>query len=135
MPCSECTASPRRGAEYYLADLAQELPLPRLGEEGGLAAWSGRAAEGLGLRGAIDPEQLRAVLGGRHPTSGHRLRSERATVLGFDLTFSAPKSVSVVFALGGEEAARQVVAAHRAGRAGRALLPRVACALGAAGLG
>ena len=59
-----------KGAEYYLADLAQELPLPRTREEGGLAAWSGRAAEGLGLRGAIDPEQLRAVLGGRHPTSG-----------------------------------------------------------------
>ena len=43
------------------------------------------------------------------------MRSERATVLGFDLTFSAPKSVSVVFALGGEEAARHVVTAHREG--------------------
>ena len=104
-----------RGAEYYLADLAREIPLPPLGEEGGVAAWSGRAAQGLGLGGAIDPEHLRAVLGGRHPTSGHRLRSERATVLGFDLTFSAPKSVSVVFALGGEEAARHVVTAHREG--------------------
>jgi conjugative relaxase-like TrwC/TraI family protein len=106
------------GAEYYLADLAQELPLP-LGPQrradGGPAAWSGRVAQGLGLRGAIDPEQLRAVLHGRHPTAGHRLRSEQATVLGFDLTFSAPKSVSVVFALGGEEAARHVVAAHAEG--------------------
>ena len=36
-------------------------------------------------------------------------------MLGFDLTFSAPKSVSVVFALGGEEAARHVVAAHHDG--------------------
>ena len=104
-----------RGAEYYLSDLAQELPLPQRGEDGLPAAWSGRAAQGLGLRGAIDPEHLRAVLDGRHPTSGHRLRSERATVLGFDLTFSAPKSVSVVFALGGEEAARHVVSAHREG--------------------
>ncbi len=104
-----------QGAEYYLSDLAQELPLPQRGGDGGRAAWSGRAAEGLGLRGAIDPGHLRVVLDGRHPTSGHRLRSERATVLGFDLTFSAPKSVSVVFALGGEEAARHVVAAHREG--------------------
>ena len=104
-----------RGAEYYLADLAQELPLARHGQEAGRAVWSGRAAEGLGLRGAIDPDHLRAVLDGRHPVSGHRLRSERATVLGFDLTFSAPKSVSVVFALGGEEAARHVVTAHREG--------------------
>jgi conjugative relaxase-like TrwC/TraI family protein len=103
------------GAEYYLSDLAQELPLPPRGGDGEQAAWCGRAAEGLGLRGAIDPGQLRAVLDGRHPTSGHRLRSERATVLGFDLTFSAPKSVSVVFALGGEEVARHVVAAHHDG--------------------
>ena len=113
--CSECTASPTQGAAYYLSDLAQELPLPRHREDGGPAAWAGRAAQGLGLHGAIDPEHLRAVLDGRHPTSGHRLRSERATVLGFDLTFSAPKSVSVVFALGGEDAARQVVRAHREG--------------------
>src|SRR5271154_624504 len=91
----------RSGAGYYLSDLAQELPLPQRGRDGAQAAWCGRAAEGLGLVGAIDPEHLRAVLDGRHPTSGHRLRSERATVLGFDLTFSAPKSVSVVFALGG----------------------------------
>ena len=103
------------GVDYYLSDLAHELPLPQRGEEGGRAAWSGRAAERLGLRGAIDETQLRAALDGRHPASGHRLRSERATVLGFDLTFSAPKSVSVVFALGGEEVARHVVAAHREG--------------------
>jgi conjugative relaxase-like TrwC/TraI family protein len=99
-------------AEYYLSDLAQELPLRRRGEKGEPAAWTGEAAQGLGLRGAIDPAHLRAVLDGRHPTAGHRLRSERASVLGIDLTFSAPKSVSVVFALGGEEAARQVVSAH-----------------------
>jgi conjugative relaxase-like TrwC/TraI family protein len=43
---------------------------------------------------------------------GHRLRSDRATVRGFDLTFSAPKTASVVFALGGGEVARQVLAAH-----------------------
>jgi conjugative relaxase-like TrwC/TraI family protein len=104
-----------QGAEYYLSDLAGELPLPQHAGDGVRAAWSGRAAEGLGLRGAIDPGHLRAVLDGCHPASGHRLRSERATVLGFDLTFSAPKSVSVVFALGGEEAARQVVAAHHDG--------------------
>ena len=106
------------GVEYYLSDLAHELPLPARGGEAGQAAWWGRAAEGLGLQGAIDPGPLRAVLDGRHPTAGHRLRSERATVLGFDLTFSAPKSVSVVFALGGEEAARHVVAAHHEGEQG-----------------
>jgi conjugative relaxase-like TrwC/TraI family protein len=105
------------GADYYLSDLARELPLPT-DQRDGRAVWSGRAGERLGLQGTVDPAQLRAVLDGHHPTSGLRLRSDRATVLGFDLTFSAPKSASVVFALGGEEAARQVLAAHRHGVAG-----------------
>ncbi len=100
------------GADYYLTDLARELPLPERLDDG-QAHWIGQAAAGLGLRGAPDPRALEAVLDGRHPISGHRLRSDRATVRGFDLTFSAPKSVSVVFALGGEDVARQVVAAHR----------------------
>jgi conjugative relaxase-like TrwC/TraI family protein len=98
-------------ADYYLSDLAQELPAhptaqPRQG------MWVGRAAEGLGLRGALDPDQFRAVLEGRHPQNGRPMRSDRATILGYDLTFSAPKSASVLYALGGEEVARHVVAAH-----------------------
>jgi conjugative relaxase-like TrwC/TraI family protein len=101
------------GANYYLADVANELPLPVQWDDGP-ALWVGQAAKGLGLHGAPDLSALGAVLNGRHPTSGHRMRSERATVQGFDLTFSAPKSVSVVFALGGEDVARQVVSAHRA---------------------
>jgi conjugative relaxase-like TrwC/TraI family protein len=101
-------------AHYYLSDLAGELPLPAAAGERP-AVWIGRAAEGLGLGGEVDPGRLRAVLEGRHPVSGHRLRSARATVLGFDMTFSAPKSVSVLFGLGGDDVARDVVAAHGAG--------------------
>ena len=100
------------GATYYLSDLAQELPVPSGWEESGPAAWFGRAADGLGLEGAVEPDRLRSALDGRNPASGQRLRSDRATVVGFDLTFSAPKSASVVFGLGGEEVARHVVAAH-----------------------
>jgi conjugative relaxase-like TrwC/TraI family protein len=103
-----------RGADYYLSDLARELPVPVVAR----SEWVGQAARGLGLQGAVDPQQLQAILQGHHPTSGLPLRSARATVLGFDLTFSAPKSVSVLFALGGEEVARQVVAAHGEGVAG-----------------
>lgn len=62
---------------------------------------SGCAALGLGVGGPVLPEQLRALLGARHPAGGSRLgrgfgdRSAR----GFDATFSAPKSVSVLWAL------------------------------------
>ena len=103
-----------QGAGYYLADLARELPWA--GDlRGGTAEWVGLAAAGLGVRGAVDPSRLQAVLDGRHPEADRRLRSDRASVLGFDLTFSAPKSVSVVFALGGPEVARRVLAAHQEG--------------------
>ncbi len=102
-----------QGADYYLADLAQELPLPTGGWDG-RAEWTGTASERLSLRGPIDPDDFRSVLGGRHPVTGHPLRSERATVLGYDLNFSPPKSVSLLFALGGEEVAQEVVAAHKA---------------------
>jgi conjugative relaxase-like TrwC/TraI family protein len=102
------------GTAYYLSDLALELPRCAPGEAGP-AVWVGRAADGLGLQGPIDAEHMGAVLDGRHPLSGFRLRSGRASVSGFDLTFSAPKSASVVFALGGQDAAAEVLAAHREG--------------------
>jgi conjugative relaxase-like TrwC/TraI family protein len=98
-------------ADYYLADLAAELPPPYL-PAAGPGLWVGRAAGGLGLSGSVDPAQFRAVLEGRHPATGRSMRSDRATVLGYDLTFSASKSASVLFGLGGEEVARQIVEGH-----------------------
>ena len=46
------------------------------------------------------------------------LGSGRVSVPAFDLTFSAPKSASVLFALAGADAARMVVAAHNEAVAG-----------------
>ncbi|HUC05649.1 MAG TPA: MobF family relaxase, partial [Acidimicrobiales bacterium] len=77
--------------------------------------WAGALAATLGLEGGVDPGRVRAVLAGAHPLSGVRLRSDRSTVAGFDLTFSAPKSVSVLYGLGGEGIAREVLAAHHEG--------------------
>jgi conjugative relaxase-like TrwC/TraI family protein len=96
----------RDGADYYLSDFAREVPVSAPGQ------WVGVAAAGLGLQGPVDPAGLRAVLEGRHPRRGRPMGSGRTSVAGFDLTFSAPKSVSVVFALGGADAARSVVTAH-----------------------
>jgi conjugative relaxase-like TrwC/TraI family protein len=98
-------------ADYYLSDLARELPVP-LAPGQGRGVWVGHTAEGLGLQGSMDPSQFRSVLDGRHPETGRSMRSGRATVLGLDLTFTAPKSVSVMFALGGGPVARHVMEAH-----------------------
>lgn len=72
----------------------------------------------LGLEGALRPEDFRLVLQGRHPGTGQQMGSGRIRTAALDLTFSAPKSVSVLLALGGEEAARCVVDTHVAAVAG-----------------
>ena len=61
--------------------------------------WIGSGIIELGLAGRVDAEPLHRVLAGEHPATGDALRaSRRVRVPGFDLTFSAPKSVSVLLA-------------------------------------
>ncbi|HEX4081509.1 MAG TPA: MobF family relaxase, partial [Acidimicrobiales bacterium] len=60
----------------------------------------------------IGDEELAHVLSGRHPESGRPLVVRPGTVAGYDLTFAAPKSVSVLLALAGPDAAAAVEVAH-----------------------
>ena len=53
-----------------------------------------------------------ALLNGVNPLDGSALGRPNRRVPALDLTFSAPKSVSVAWALGGAELAREIVAAH-----------------------
>jgi conjugative relaxase-like TrwC/TraI family protein len=94
--------------------------------------WLGDAARDLGLQGKVDPEALGAMLTGRHPATGEPLGlrhvAGRGPVPGFDLTFSAPKSVSLTWALGGPPAASEVAEAHRASVAAALdYMQRMAC--------
>ena len=66
----------------------------------------------MGLRGAAGGGELRAVLSGAHPATGQLLRHRPAVVSAYDLTFAAPKSVSVLCGLASPEVAGRVVAAH-----------------------
>ena len=85
--------------DYYLAP----------GEAHG--RWVGSAATALGLDGEVSPEDLRAMLEGRDPRTGAQLVGWRE-IQGFDLTLSAPKSVSLLWGLGDNATADEVVAAH-----------------------
>jgi len=80
--------------------------------------WIGDAAARFGLEGEVGADQLEAMLTGRNPVDGEPLLGMRGvpsggSVPGFDLTFSAPKSVSLLWGLGGPVAALEVQAAHR----------------------
>jgi len=109
-----------RSGAYYLADLASELgPArdtargPGLDIEPGRPGWwKGAGAAGLGLVGPVDGRDLEAVLSGLNPADGRSLVLRRGMVSGYDLTFTAPKSASVLFALGSPEVAGEVLSAH-----------------------
>jgi conjugative relaxase-like TrwC/TraI family protein len=72
----------------------------------------------LGLGGEVRPDDLRVVLSGISPLDGSPLASSRndprGRVAGFDLTFSAPKSVSLLYGLGTPEITAVVRRAHDA---------------------
>ena len=107
-------ASPAQGVTYYerdgyyARDDAEHLKA---------SAWAGKGAEALGLSGPVDPDIFSDILEGTVPDgSGRRLgrRLSDGTVShrpGRDVTFSAPKSVSLAALIGGDG---RIVAAHDA---------------------
>ncbi|HVY77677.1 MAG TPA: MobF family relaxase [Solirubrobacterales bacterium] len=108
-----------RGQErYYLDKVAEGAEDYYSGEGEAPGEWIGDAATSLGLEGEVGEDQLVAMLTGHSPVNGEPLLSMRGVrgdgpVPGFDLTFSAPKSVSLLWGLGGPVAALEVKAAHR----------------------
>jgi conjugative relaxase-like TrwC/TraI family protein len=101
-------ASSAAATAMYYAQYLTAAP----GEVPGM--WVGQQAHRLGLTGDVTVKQLELLLSGRDPTSGTLLGRElldryRAdgrvvrAVSGFDATFSAPKSVSVLWALTGDQ--------------------------------
>ncbi|HEX8690198.1 MAG TPA: MobF family relaxase [Solirubrobacterales bacterium] len=108
-----------KGQERYYLDKVAEGAEDYYSGEGEVAGeWLGDAAEDLTLSGEVEAAQLEAMLTGRNPADGEPLVGMRGvpssgSVPGFDLTFSAPKSVSLLWGLGGPIAAVEVKAAHR----------------------
>ncbi len=103
---------------YYLAKVAEGAEEYYSGEGEVAGEWTGDAARELGLDGEVGADQLTAMLTGRNPVDGEPLLGTNGVpakggVPGFDLTFSAPKSVSLLWGLGGPVATVEVSAAHR----------------------
>jgi len=104
------------GVDYYVRDLVPGRAEETLvaGESPG--RWTGRGSEALGLHGPVDPDGFRQLLGGRDPAGGRGLRAARGDrpVSGFDLTFCAPKSASILHLLAPRELGAAVGSAHLA---------------------
>jgi len=67
--------------------------------------WGGKGTERLGLSGQVDPQSYFALCDNRHPATGEQLtpRQKANRRVGYDWTFSAPKAVSVLYELSGDE--------------------------------
>ncbi|MGH8990926.1 MAG: MobF family relaxase [Acidimicrobiia bacterium] len=105
------------GWKYYEHELSVEDYFLSHGQEAGV--WVGSGAAALGLSGTVEEGQLPRLFDeGRHPVSGaplgvlYRDDSKRTVVTGYALSFSPPKSVSLVGAFGAREMAAEVRAAH-----------------------
>src|SRR5487761_1215948 len=105
------------GARYFhdaVAATAAEYYAARGGAPG---VWRGEAAAALGLGGRVKRADFLAVLEGRHPATGDELGRHHAARknVAFDVTFSLPKSVSLLYALGDEAIRPAIMRALDAG--------------------
>ncbi len=105
------TIEPERG-DYYLSPTGEPTQAP-----GQWLASPDTLAQ-LGIEGnSVEGRDFIALMEGKHPRSGRWLRhagADGSRAGGIDLTFSAPKSVSTVWALAGEAQRREIEAAHAA---------------------
>ncbi len=109
-------------ADYYLQQAKGRVDRQRsvssgvedyyLGGPEAAGVWMGLGARTLALVGTVDDQGLRRILAGRSPATGELLPRRELRVPGFDITFSAPKSVSLLFGLGDAAVQSAVGDAH-----------------------
>ena len=102
-------------AEYLISSVALSIDEYYAGVGESPGVWAGKWAGELGLSGVVEADELRALVEGRDPMSGADLLTgaRERSVRAFDMTFSAPKSVSLLWAFASEPVAEVVAAAHR----------------------
>ncbi|HDQ5863037.1 TPA: relaxase domain-containing protein [Shigella flexneri] len=86
-------------AGNYYTDKDNYYVLGSMGER-----WAGQGAEQLGLQGSVDKDVFTRLLEGRLPDGADLSRMQDGSNRhrpGYDLTFSAPKSISMMAMLGG----------------------------------
>ena len=101
------------GADYYLERVANSVDDYYVGHGEAPGQWIGARSASLGLTGEVDPAALRNLLDGRAADGfdlGIVRRGNRRP--GYDLTFSAPKSISLLWTFGSPEIRDTVSEAH-----------------------
>lgn len=89
-------------ATHYYADQADDY----YSRDGSAATWQGDGARRLGAVGAIDPARFKAMLQGDFGhgiTASQSVRKDAKARAALDLTFGAPKSITLQALIGGDE--------------------------------
>ncbi|TXH17739.1 MAG: conjugative relaxase [Gammaproteobacteria bacterium] len=92
-------------ADYFASD---NYYTPEENAEAGV--WGGEGARALGLEGQVERDQFEGILNGRLP-DGEMVGQVEGRRLGLDLTFSMPKSASILALVSGD---RRILDAHLA---------------------
>ena len=105
---SICTLkSASQASQYYQSEnyYAQD-------GEAGYSEWLGKGSEKLGLEGPVNEQAFKSLLEGHSPTGDKLIQGTngKGHRPGYDLTFSAPKSASILGIVGED---KQVIEAHR----------------------
>jgi len=101
-------------AVSYFKHMAEDEYYTGHGEAEADGEWDGRGAERLALEGPVSKADFEAALNGHDPRTGTRLtQTGKSHAPGWDMTFSAPKSVSVMWALSSPAERARIEAAHR----------------------
>jgi conjugative relaxase-like TrwC/TraI family protein len=100
--------------QYYEESVAKSREDYYAGSGEAPGEFFGEGSRALGLSGQSSMENLTRLFAGQNPATGEQLRSMKGNVQvhGLDLTFSAPKSVSILYALGDADLQRHLVEAH-----------------------
>ena len=87
---------------YYTAGLSREDYYSKGQESPGL--WKGEGAKLLGLDGAVCQDKFNALCENLHPETLDQLtpKTVENRRVGYDFNFNAPKSLSLLHALGGD---------------------------------
>ena len=110
-------------ARYYTEQVAAGIEDYMAGRREAPGVWAGAGASAEGLVGNVTAEQIELLFEGadaRHPATGKVLGRAYSVgdgvdkVMGWDLTLSAPKSFSVLWAVGGPDLAKVLDQAHGA---------------------
>lgn len=101
--------SAARAHDYYTQALVKEDYWSKGAAVAGL--FHGKAMQRLGVEGEVKSKDFEALANNRHPVIGEKItvRDRPGRIVGMDMSFGVPKSISILYAFTGDEQISELV--------------------------